>query len=415
MHLKSSFVIIIILFSFALTAQRNTYSPYSFYGIGNQGFSATTENRAMAGLSIFSDSIHLNLQNPAAYADMKLTTLTGGMTVNSIDYKTEDSSENNRNTTIDYLAIGIPTKIGGFGIGLKPTSRVGYNIIELTDNQNSSFTGRGGLNTAFLSWGYAPFKDFKIGATANYNFGTIENKTIIFRDQVQYGSRDFNESVINGFSFDFGSMYDIQLSKFKYIRASARYQTGASLDADNFRNASTILIANNGNEIIVDDITINNSTERVTLSEVQSFGVGYGNRLKWFLGAEYTLRSAPDFSSLSFNTPDNLSYENASEFKIGGFITPRYNSPRRFYNRLTYRAGFRYQDTGMRLNGENIEEFGISFGIGVPAGRFFTNANFGIEYGRRGTTSNNLIQEDFLSIFVSFSFNDRWFVERRFN
>jgi hypothetical protein len=369
----------------------------------------------MAGLSIFSDSIHLNLQNPAAYADLKLTTFTGGLTVNSVDYISESNTDNFRNTTVDYFAIGIPTKIGGFGIGLRPTTSVGYDISLLSEEQNSVYRGRGGLNTTYFTWGYSPFKNFKIGATANYNFGTIENKTLIFRNQVQYGSRDLSITDIDGFSFDFGGMYDVMISKFRYIRASARYQTGSSINAENLRTAATIILNGNGTEQALDELIINEGESTVSLSDVQSFGLGFGERLKWFVGAEFVLRSAADFSSLSFNTPDNVSFVEATEFKIGGFYTPRYNAPRGFYNRLTYRAGVRFQATGMRINGEDINEFGISFGVGIPAGRYFTNANFGIEYGRRGTTSNDLIQEDFLSLFISFSFNDRWFVERRFN
>lgn len=416
MQIKSSLaLIIIVFFSLTVNAQRSTYSPYSFYGIGTQSFKATAENRSMAGLSIFSDSIHLNLQNPAAYADLKLTTFTGGLTVNSVDYISENNSDNFRNTTVDYFAFGVPTKIGGFGFGLRPTTAVGYDIRETSDNQNSALRGRGGLNTTYLSWGYSPFKNFKIGATANYNFGTIENRSLIFRNQIQYGSRDLNETNVNGFSFDFGGMYDYKISKFRYIRASARYQTGSSINAENLRRASTIILANDGSEIVIDELEINQSQSSVRLSEVRSVGIGLGERLRWFVGAEYILRSAPDFSALNFNTPDNVNYVEASEIKLGGFFTPRYNSPRGFYNRLTYRAGIRYQDTGMRINNEDIDEFGISFGLGIPAGRYFTNANIGVEYGRRGTTSNSLIQEDFLSIFVSFSFNDKWFVERRFN
>lgn len=416
MQIKSSLtLIIIVFFSLVVNAQRSTYSPYSFYGIGSQSFKATAENRSMAGMSIFSDSIHLNLQNPAAYGDLKLTTFTGGITVNSTDYISEERSDNFRNTTVDYFAIGIPTKIGGFGIGLRPTTAVGYDILDAQENQNSVLQGRGGLNTTYFSWGYEVLKNFKLGATANYNFGTIENKSLIFRDETQYGSRDLNESTINGFSFDFGGMYDIKLSKRKYIRTSARYQTGSSLSAENTRSASTIVLTNDGSEVVFDELVINDINADVRLSEVTSVGIGFGERLKWFLGAEYILRNAPDFSSLNFNSPDNVSFTDASEIKIGGFFIPRYNSPRGFHNTITYRAGVRYQNTGMRINGQDIDEVGISFGIGVPAGRYFTNANLGLEYGRRGTTSNALIQEDFLSIFVSFSFNDKWFVERKFN
>jgi len=45
----------------------------------------------------------------------------------------------------------------------------------------------------------------------------------------------------------------------------------------------------------------------------------------------------------------------------------------------------------------------------------FTNANIGVEYFERGTTDNGLIQENFISVFMSFSFNDKWFIKSKYN
>ena len=83
--------------------------------------------------------------------------------------------------------------------------------------------------------------------------------------------------------------------------------------------------------------------------------------------------------------------------------------------RVVYRAGARFGDSGLNINGEDIDEFGISFGVGLPAGRLLTNANLGVEFGRRGTTSAGLVEENFFSVFLSLSLNDRWFQQRKFN
>jgi len=82
---------------------------------------------------------------------------------------------------------------------------------------------------------------------------------------------------------------------------------------------------------------------------------------------------------------------------------------------VVYRAGVRFEGTGLNINDQAINEFGISFGVGLPMGNTFSNANIGVEFGKRGTTSENLIQENFINFQLSFSFNDRWFQKRRFN
>jgi hypothetical protein len=75
----------------------------------------------------------------------------------------------------------------------------------------------------------------------------------------------------------------------------------------------------------------------------------------------------------------------------------------------------RFENTGLKINDESINEFGISFGVGLPVGKLFSNANLGFEYGKRGTTSQNLVQENFFNFQLSLSLNDRWFVKRKYN
>ena len=53
--------------------------------------------------------------------------------------------------------------------------------------------------------------------------------------------------------------------------------------------------------------------------------------------------------------------------------------------------------------------------MGLPVGRIFSNANVGVEIGKRGTTNANLVQENFINFQVSLSLNDRWFEKRKFN
>jgi hypothetical protein len=82
---------------------------------------------------------------------------------------------------------------------------------------------------------------------------------------------------------------------------------------------------------------------------------------------------------------------------------------------MVYRAGMRFENTGLKINNESIKEFGMSFGVGIPVGGAFSNANFGFEVGKRGTTDQNLIQENFVNFQLSLSLNDRWFEKRKFN
>ena len=116
--IKKSILIACLFLSLVSFAQEGTSSPYSFYGIGDIRFKGAAENRSMAGLAIAPDSIHINLQNPAGYSDLKLTSFSLGGTYNTTSQKTNTQSGSARRTTLDYLAVGLPLRKLGMGFGL---------------------------------------------------------------------------------------------------------------------------------------------------------------------------------------------------------------------------------------------------------------------------------------------------------
>jgi hypothetical protein len=413
--IRSVIFIAFLFISLSSIGQEGTFSPYSFFGVGNNTFRGTAENRSMAGLSIFSDSIHVNLQNPAAYADLRLTTFTIGATANSLRLEDNTTTDNVNFSTVDYISIGIPFKKFGVGFGLKPLSAVGYEIQTIEDNIGKSLNGRGGLNTVYLSTGFKLFKNLSLGATANYNFGQIENRNIIIQEGIERSSREVNLSNLNGLTLNFGLQYTAKISKKNYLRASLSYSPETSLNVDNDRQLATILFGSDGNEVVIDDIQSLTTSSLVDFGSRINGGLGIGQERKWFVGLEYTNSTASNFEAINFNNNTDLQYIDSHEYKIGGYFIPRFNSPRGYFNRVVYRAGLRYTQTGIDFRNESLDEFGISFGLGLPAGRFFSNINLGAEYWMRGSTNNNLVQENYFSLFISLSFNDLWFQKPKFN
>jgi len=113
--IKNFLVSLALLFSIANFAQSGTASPYSYYGIGDITFKGTVENRLMGGLSIFPDSTHINLTNPASFATLKYTSFAIGGNANGTRFKTNFGEDKAKRNTIDYLALGFPIgkKFGG--------------------------------------------------------------------------------------------------------------------------------------------------------------------------------------------------------------------------------------------------------------------------------------------------------------
>jgi len=430
---------LIVVFSILITvnsfSQEGTASPYSFYGIGSLNFKGTIENRSMGGLSIYTDSIHLNLRNPASYAGRNLASFNNesrpvkfavGGSSNSVNFKTNDSKDNTTTTTFDYLALGIPMGKFGFGFGLVPFTSVGYKL-ESSDEDvlTNRYRGNGGVNKAFISLGYQINDNFRIGVDANYNFGNIENSAIEFSydeegNLTQYQSKQENRSDLSGLNFNIGLLYDGKLNERLKITSGLTYTPESEITSENDRAISTIVIntftGEEGtiNSIVEDLAALGLDKTELILPAKLSFGLGIGEERKWFAGAEYTAQQTSKFSNRIFNV-ENATFEDANTIALGGFYIPQYNSLTSYWKRVVYRAGIRYENTGLNINTESIDEFGISFGVGLPVGRLFSNANIGVEIGRRGTTNQNLVQENFVNFQSSLSLNDRWFVKRKYD
>ena len=202
-------IAIVLLTSVGLSAQNGTASPYSYFGLGDIRTVGTVDNQMMGGISMYADSIHINLKNPAAYSKLAITTYSAGISKKQFSFRSADDKQSTSVTNLDYLAIGVPLSDKfGLGFGLMPYTSVGYNFNISNTNPDDSvilneYTGDGGLNRVYLSVGYEFSDVLSVGATLNYNFGTINNSRVQSSSDAQYGTLDRRESQIQGYDFNY--------------------------------------------------------------------------------------------------------------------------------------------------------------------------------------------------------------------
>ncbi|MCL6460673.1 MAG: hypothetical protein I4O51_02225 [Flavobacterium micromati] len=414
--IKQIIVSVCLLVSLGSIAQEGTASPYSFYGIGEVRFKGTHEFRSMGGIAIEQDSIHMNLQNPASYGNLKLSTFSLGATYATTTLKADSKSENARRTTLDYLAVGLPMGKFGVGFGLIPFSSVGYKIRpteSLTEN-NQSFNGKGGLNKAFLGVGYKITPQLSVGADVQYDFGKIETNNFEYISGIAIGTRELNNADLSGVNFNLGMMYQRKIDKKLSLFSSLTYSIESSLTSKNTRNIATAVYNENFELGIVDVLEEVNTVEKLKSPSKISAAAGVGEARKWLVGVGYTFQQAGELSN-KYNALDNVTYKQNSKFSIGGYYIPNYKSFTSYPKRITYRGGFRYEQTGLVINSQPINDLAVTMGFGLPLSGTFSNVNIGVEFGQRGTTKANLIQENYANVSVGFSLNEQWFVRRKFN
>ncbi len=433
--IKKLVIVFITVCAFQAQAQDGTASPYSFYGIGSLKFKGTVENRSMGGLSVFTDSIHINLTNPAGYAGNNLKVwddetrpvkFTVGGSSSNLNLKTDNQSQKANATTFDYLALAVPMGKFGLGFGIIPYSSVGYELESLDNDENveQRYRGKGGINKAFLGLGYQVTRKLAVGLDVSYNFGNIQNSALQFRYQdgqpLQYHTLESNRSDLSGVNLNFGMTYKTMITNTLELSTGLTYMPKSKINSENKRAFSSVIAHPSSNqEVLVSTIDAdlesrNLQTTDLTLPATISFGTGIGKPQKWFAGAEYTFQKTSEFDNPIF-TIGNAEFVDASSIAIGGYFIPDFNSYSSYLKRIVYRAGVHFENTGLEINNETINEFGISFGVGLPVGNVFSNANIGFEFGKRGTTKANLIQENFMNLQISLSLNDRWFQKRKYN
>lgn len=416
--IKKLFLAFTFLATIVVSAQEGTSSPYSFYGLGDLKFNGTHDVRSMGGLSIAYDSIHLNLLNPASYSRLKITNFVVGGTTTFNNLSNEEKRETAQRTSLDYLAVGLPLGKFGATFGVMPFSSVGYKIQNQTtegdDIRNSRYQGEGGINRVFAGFGYNISNDFSVGVDMQYNFGTIETESVVFRPDVILGSRERNESTISGLSSNFSLLYSKILSNKLTLAATLGYAPESKLTSENARNIAAISYTTSGIEFVNDDVDLPVNNTKLLNPSKYTFGTSIGLSKKWFVGLEYIYKENSNLSN-RFDDINNATFENSQKIILGGYFIPKYNSFTSYWNRVNYRAGFRYENTGLIINSKEIKDYGINFGLGLPVGGKFSNLNVGFEYGKRGTIYNNLIEENYFSINIGLSFNDLWFEKRKYD
>lgn len=412
-----------------MNAQDGSISPYSYFGLGDIRESSTVENQMMGGIGVYADSIHISLNNPAAYSKLGvqvrdnfgITTYTAGVSHKQLRFKSFAEEQSSSVTNLDYLALGVSLKKGlGLGFGIKPYTSVGYNFEDLRGAEGSrilnEYSGEGGINKVYASIGYEFLKDLSLGVTVNYNFGTIGSERVQSTENVQFGAKDKRSSRINGFDLNYALNYTPAIDKNHTLFTSLRVNTQANLSARNTKQIGSFSLTTKQDIELIDvDLAAQGLKDTgVKIPTITTLGIGYGENMKWFLGVEYSFQKLGDLAN-EFLELDNLVYGDASTIALGGFYTPDRNSFESYLKRITYRAGLHYNKTGMVVNEKDIKNLGITFGLGLPLGNGLSNLNLGFELGRRGTSAADLIEESYFKVNIGLSLNDQWFQKRKIN
>ena len=415
----------LVLFPTLIFAQfnNNTTSPYSRFGVGDLHTKSFGRTAAMGGASLASrNSQQINSSNPASYTgvDSSVFLFDFGMYAKVSNFSNTNGSLTANDVNFNYFAMNFQIKNWlATSIGLTPYSDVGYDMelsetVENTGDIFSKYYGEGSLSRAYIGFSIEPIKNISFGTNINYLFGALNhNAEVYFLESSDfYNIQKFERIRLRDFSLDFGLQATVPLKNNQSITFAAVLENKPDYTGFYTDLTQKNITSDNSNS---DQDTLNYQSNEKGVIEfplTYGFGVSYVKANKLEINADYYHQK---WSEAKFFGSTDPVLTDLNKFALGAEWIPDKFSIRSYLNRVAYRAGVKYEQSYLMLNNNQINDFGISFGVGLPIYRSNSTVNVSAEIGRKGTKKNNLLVENYAKLNLSVNLYDLWFIKRRFD
>ena len=396
----------LIMFPALLFAQfnNNTTSPYSRFGMGELKSYSLGRTTGMGGASLASRyGRQINTSNPASYTAIDSLSFLFEFGIDSrfSKFSNDIGSAQTNDVNFEYLAMSfqINNRLAA-SLGLLPYSDVGYtvDVNELVDeeyvgNVLTRYFGAGTVSNAYFGLAVEPFKNVSIGANLNYLFGKVNrNAEVYFLDQADfYSVQQYSDYRLRDFGLDFGVQVTLPVKENQKLIFAAVFENKPEYTALFSDITQKNLESGNG----LDQDTLHYANEEKSSIEFPltfGGGISYVKDNKLEINMDYYHQSWSD--AKFFGSKSNY-LTDLNKFAVGAEWIPNKFSIRSYLARVAYRAGVRYEQTYLTFGNHQINDFGISFGVGLPIYGSNSTINVAAEFGRKGTKEDGLVLENY--------------------
>jgi len=401
-------------------------SPFTTYGIGETYGNGLIHNQGN-GLGVSQPQYwYINNQNPALLIYNNYSVFQVGMVGESRTVKGDTTNEKNVGGNLNYLVMAFPIKIDKWtsSLGLMPYTDVNFSFQypdyikdqsgAVIDTMLTAETGTGGLTQAYWSNGVRLTKDIAVGLKTTYLFGPVSNVyTNLLSTNADQGEAYLvnieEKANVHGFNFGLGFSFSkdsLGRRNDRRLSIGAVYTLPSNLKAE---NRSKIFRTTLGGDT-VERYDIENDNGKVHLPESYLIGVSYGKGLNWSFGTEFAYQNWGSFKSLR---SDDGGLGKSWRTSLGGEFTMDPLALENYLKRITFRAGVSYEQYPFLANNNPVKDFGINFGFSLPAGR--SSMDLALKVGKRGNKTENILEESYFKVYFGITFNDQWFIKRKFD
>ena len=385
-------------------------SGYSRYGIGDIRYFAGSRSAALGGTTIaLMSPTSLNRLNPAGQTKLLRTHFTG--TFSYEGFRTTDGSQSAFLSTGTFggAFLALPLSIDDgltFSAGFNPYSTVNYKIrTEHTlgsENYSNLYSGEGGLSTAVLGFSLTPLDSLNLGLRLNYLSGQLRIGSDVTFTSTELAAAKYRRTVkANGFGLTLGFIYT-GLGRVTGLKSLDGLNVGAIFSTATDLNATQ----ENINISPVGEDTIATKEGKIRIPVSAGFGIA------WLLGEKYLVAGDifhQQWSDFRFYDVHPPQIRNSTRISLGLEIQPSMEVGGSYWKKVAYRFGAYYLSSYYQIGTEPINEVALTTGLGLPIGAD-TRLELALEYGRRGTTDQQLLRDNILRFSVTLNVGEKWFV-----
>jgi len=284
----------------------------------------------------------------------------------------------------------------GFGIQPKSINNQGFVLREAGVGAKATQTirSKGTLSEVQFIAAYSPIPDLSLGFYAYYILGKInDNTTINYLDFSYADITVANEYQFYGNGPSFGVSGFLRLTPRMTIGARAKIPTKMTVYSQQ-HSISTKKTTEEYQEVTFPL----NVTVGMAWQPFERFVIGGDiDYIDWKTG--YLFNGLP------------LSYMN-NNYRIGAGVEFKPSKRRlaSYANRMNFRAGVFYGQMNFLSNGQPVNEYGLTAGLGFPIRQGNSRIDVALQAGKRGDISINGLSEMFFRLNFSVSANELWFV-----
>jgi len=421
---RLSLICLFALLTAGLAGQKNVSSPYARYGIGNLELQGTFKTLAMGGISSgIRNNLTLNYLTPASYSSIDTASFLFdfGIDYSVIRLKDREQGYFSQDLGFSHLLLGFPImKRWGFAAGIVPYSDGYYYITQTTTpDQGTEVAGNvyeyhkgiGGYQKALIGTAVSPFKYFSLGVNGFIVFGDINrtNDYILTSDENNFNTRKYGTTAIRGISYEASAQLMIPFSEKKFINAGFTYSPSFTINSSSeevimrYSTVRTSLYA-------FDTLYSGKSEASGRLPYILRGGLAFGNKDKLTIGADVVYSGWSEaVIPYGYGT-----YANSLSLHAGAEYIPDKYSNYSFFDRMEYRIGCRYGESYALYDGKQVNEYGITFGAGIPLRRSLSRVSLYVDVSSRGNTDGNLFRETRFAVGASLNLFDFWFLKAKY-